>query len=263
MQAESGVMPPVPKPPTAKSNRNRNIVIIVVIAAVIGAALIGGSLLFTSGGDDNATATTSTTTTGGTSTPAAVSLVAGIPQHGTLLGNPVAKVRMAQYEDLQCPVCKRYTDDALPAIIAEYVEPGNVQLDFRGLAFLGQGYDPNDSEKALRIALAAGKQNKLWEVVGLFYANQGSENSGWVTDELVDSILAQVPGLDAAKVKVDAQSAEVTKQIAAVQAEATARAVPGTPTFFITAGGGKPYRVEVQSLTPESFRPILDDALNG
>ena len=63
--------------------------------------------------------------------------------------------------------------------------------------------------------MAAGLQNKLWQVVGLFYENQGAENSGWVTDALIDQILAEVPGLDAAKVKVDAESTKVANQIAA------------------------------------------------
>ena len=131
---------------------------------------------------------------------------------------------MLQYEDLQCPICKRYTDDAFPAVVNEYVKPGRLQLDFRGLAFLGP-----DSEKALRIALAAGKQNKLWDVVGLFYANQGEENSGWVTDAKIDEILAQVPGLDVAKVKKDAESAAITKEMQDMAAEATQNAVQGTP----------------------------------
>jgi hypothetical protein len=85
--------------------------------------------------------------------------------------------------------------------------------------------------KALRIALAAGKQNKLWDVVGLLYADQGEENSGWVTDAKIDEILAQVPGLDAAKVKKDAQSAAITKQMQDLSAEATQNGVQGTPSF--------------------------------
>ena len=190
-------------------------------------------------------------------TPAALALIKGIPQHGSILGKPAAQTRMLQYEDLQCPICKEYTDDALPTVIDEYVRTGRLKLDFRGLAFLG-----DDSQKALRIALAAGKQNKLWDVVGLFYANQGEENSGWVTDELVDEILAQVPGLDAAKVKADAKSEEITKELATIQAEATANGVQGTPAFFIATGVNQPRPIQV-ALTPESFRSVLDQALQG
>jgi protein-disulfide isomerase len=249
-------MPPVPKPPTAKTGRNRNLVIAIAAACLVAAALIAGSLLFSRDSGNDAVATTSATPAD--TTDAAVSVIAGIPQNGTVLGNPKATVRLLQFEDLQCPICKRYTDDAFPAIVEEYVKPGRVKIDFRGLAFLGP-----DSDKALRIAIAAGLQHKLWDVVELFYEQQGEENSGWVTDAKIDEILAEVPGLDVAKVKLDAQSAAVTKKIAAVGAEATALNVQGTPWFYIGVGFNQPYEIRPPSLTPSAFRPALDDALNG
>lgn len=256
-------MPPVPKPPET-SKRNRTLVIAIAVAVAIAAALVAASLLI-GGGDDAATppettsaeTTTSTTSTTDTANPT-LALVAGIPQNGTVLGNPEATVRMLQFEDIQCPICKKYTDDAFPAIVEEYVRPGLVKIDFRGLAFLGP-----DSEKALRIAVAAGYQNKLWEVVELFYENQGEENAGWVTDALIDEILAEVPGLDAAKVKSDANGAAVTKDIADVQAQATALKVPGTPWFYIGIGLNPLYEIRPTSLEPSAFRPALDDALKG
>lgn len=244
-------MPPVPKPKAANTGRNRNLVIAIAIAGVVAVALIVGSIVLS--GDDGGDAA-ATTTTGSTAAP--VALVAGIPQNGTVLGNPDAKVRMLQFEDIQCPVCKEYTDEGLTAIIDEYVRPGQVKLDFRGLAFLGR-----DSLTALQISVAAGLQNKLWEVVGLFYENQGEENSGWVTDELIDEILAQVPGLDAVKVKADAVDATVTKQIAATNAEAEKLEVPGTPSFYLGIGTSPLYRIEPRSFDPSEFRPALDDAL--
>jgi protein-disulfide isomerase len=243
-------MPPVPKPPTPRWGRNRSLVIAIAAAGLVAAVLIAASILFTRNGGEDAVATTGTAPTD--------SLIAGIPQKGTVLGNPKATVRMLQYEDLQCPICKQYTDDAFPAIVAEYVRPGRVRIDFRGLTFLGP-----DSDKALRIALAAGIQNKLWNVVELFYLEQGEENSGWVTDAKIDEILAQVPGLDAAKVKADAKSQAITKEIAAVQAEATALEVQGTPWFYLGIGLNKPYEIRLSSLTPSAFRPALDDALKG
>ena len=249
-------MPPVPKPPT-ESKRNRTLVIAIAVAIAIAAALVAASFLTRDKSNDAApTETTSTGTTD--STNPALAVVAGIPQNGTVLGNPKATVRLLQFEDIQCPICKKYTDNAFPAIVDEYVRPGLVKIDFRGLAFLGP-----DSEKALRIVIASGYQNKLWEVVELFYANQGEENSGWVTDSLIDEILAEVPGLDAAKVKADAKSAAVTKEIATVQAEATALKVPGTPWFFIGIGLNPPYEIRPTTLEPSEFRPALDDALKG
>ncbi len=239
-------MPPVPKPKSSAGNGNRNLVLAIVAAAVVAAGLIGGSLL-TRGSSKPSSSSTD-----------ALALVKGIPQHGSVLGNPKAKVRMLQFEDIQCPICKQYTDAALPAIVSEYVRTGKVQLDFRGLAFLGP-----DSDTALRTIIAAGFQNKLWEVAGLFYAAQGKENSGWVTDAKVDEILAQVPGLDAAKVKSQANSDAVNQEAAAVKGEATVLKLQGTPTFAISIAGAKPYAIQVQTLTPDAFRPALDDALKG
>lgn len=250
-------MPPVPDPP-GKTNRNRTLVIAIAVAVAIAAALVVGSYLTGDDGDDAAPAETTSIETSAPTVDPAITLVAGVPQKGTVLGNPEATVRLLQFEDLQCPFCKDYTLNTLPAIIDEYVRPGLVKIDFRGIAFLGA-----DSEKALRIAVAAGFQDKLWEVTGLFYENQGDENTGWVTDSLIDEILAEVPGLDAAKVKVDAKGAAVTKEIEAVQAEATTLQVGGTPWFYIGIGVSAPYEIRPTALEPSAFRPALDDAIKG
>jgi protein-disulfide isomerase len=242
-------VPPVPKPSTKGPRAHRNLLIALVAGAVVAVALIAASIAFRAGGDSEATPTTTTGAPGS---------LDGIPQSGTVLGDPEAAVTLIQYEDLQCPICKQYTDDAFPTIVDEYVRTGKIRVDFRGLAFIGE-----DSLKALRIALAAGKQDRLWEVVEAFYAAQGEENSGWVTDELVDSILASVPGLDAAQVLTDAGSAEVEQEIIDVQNEAEKRAVQGTPWFFVQIGDGEPYEVRPRELTPFAFYPILDDALDG
>jgi protein-disulfide isomerase len=248
-------MPPKPRKstpdkrkPTTGSGPSRNLLIVLGLAAVVVAALVVGTIVLTGGNDGN----------GATSTGTNASLIAGIPQSGTVLGSPDAKVTFLQYEDLQCPVCKDYTDHAFPTIVEEYVKPGKVKIDFRGLSFIG-----DDSVKALRVALAAAKQDKLWDVVEAFYANQGRENSGWVTDEKVNGILAQVPGLDAAKVLADAKSAAITAEIGKLNKEGSDRQVQGTPSFFIGIGVDKPYAIQPTSLTPDAFRPALDDALQG
>jgi len=233
--------------PTTGHGPSRNLLIGLVAAAVVVAALVVGTIVLT-GGDSNESTTTGTGS----------AMLEGIQQNGTVLGNPAANVTLLQYEDLQCPVCKQYTDDALPTIVEEYVKPGKVKIDFRGLSFLGE-----DSVKALRIALAAGNQNKMWDVVDGFYANQGVENSGWVTDDMVDEILAGVPGLDADKVLADADSAAITTEIDKLTQEGQDREVQGTPWFFIGIGDQEPYEIQPTALTPDAFRPALDDALNG
>lgn len=247
-------MPPKPRKSTPEKRRpttgggpSRNLVIALAGAAVVVAALVVGTILLTGGNDSSKTATTG-----------AADLIAGIPQTGTVLGSPDATVTLLQYEDLQCPVCRQYTEDVFPTIIDEYVKPGKVKIDFRGLAFLGE-----DSVKALRVALAAANQNKLWDVVEAFYRNQGQENTGWVTDKKIDEVLAEVPGLDAAKVLADAKASKITDEISKLSTEASGRKVQGTPWFFIGIGKKEPYEIQPTELTPEAFRPALDSALQG
>ena len=267
LQADFTAMPPVPKPPTAKSGRNRTLLIALAVAAVVVAALIAASVLRSGGDDGDSAATTAATETTGDRDdpeqhhrPGARARGRDPAERNACSGKPGTTVRMLQFEDLQCPICKRYTDDAFPAIVNEYVRTGRIKIDFRGLAFLGP-----DSLKALKIAMAAGLQNKLWQVVGLFYANQGAENSGWVTDSLIDQILAEVPGLDAAKVKVDAKSAKVANQIAAVQAEATKLEGPGNAVVLsrrrLQPAGQLPAEVVDPERVPHPHRPGAEGRL--
>jgi protein-disulfide isomerase len=181
----------------------------------------------------------------------------GIPQDHAILGSPTARVTLIQFEDLQCPICRRYQSDGFPGIVDEYVRPGKVKLRFAGISFIG-----SDSERALHYVLAAGSQGMLWQFADLLYANQGAENSGWVTDELLRRISDDL-GLDFAKLQTDADGPAVAQQVSSMAAEAGQRKVPGTPWFYVQVGNGEPREVRPTSLGTDAFRPILDDALNG
>jgi protein-disulfide isomerase len=238
---------PKKTPPRAKSGPSRNLVIALGAGVAIVAAIVIGVLVL--GGDD-ATAVDASS----------AAYIDGIPQTRSELGSPDAPVTMIQFEDLQCPVCKAYTDDAQQDVVEQYVKPGKVKLRFVGLSFLGP-----DSEKALRYTLAAGKQNKLWQYAELLYANQGIENAGWVTDSLLESI-ATALGLDWKTLQTEAASASVTQQMNAMATEGQVRQVQGTPSFFIQVGDEKPYQVRPQTsegFSIEQFAPIFEDGLDS
>lgn len=233
--------------PTGATSR-RSLVVPAVAAAVVVALLVAASLR--RGGDSGSN--------GSSSTPAQTeALLAGIPQDRTVLGSPGAGVTLIQFEDLQCPVCKRYQQSAFPGIVREYVRSGKVKLRFVGMTFIG-----DDSAKALRYVLAAGAQGKLWQLADAFYADQGGENDGWVTDELLETLAGQL-GLDYAKLRADASGAAVEQQADSMAAEASQRKIPGTPWFYVQVGDAEPYEIRWSSLELDEFRTILDDALAG
>jgi len=84
-----------------------------------------------------------------------------------------------------------------------------------------------DSEGAARVAIAAAKQGKYWELHKelLLHKGNNSEEAAYA--------LAGKLGLDVAKLKVDANSPETVKQLQGNQALAAKLGIQGTPHFII------------------------------
>ncbi len=110
--------------------------------------------------------------------------LAGIPQSGTALGQPSAPVTITEYADLQCPVCRDFALDTLPQVTANDVRAGRAKLVFRNLETATPDTQTFKTEAVA--ALAAGRQNKLWNYVEVFYRNQGAEGSGYVNDQFLE-----------------------------------------------------------------------------
>ena len=214
-------------------------------AIAVAVALVLVAVVFRGGSDNAETAPVETPTVDFT----------GIPQDGAVLGNAKAKVTLIEYADLQCPACRQYALSIFPSVVESHIRPGEVKTEFRGFPFLG-----DDSLKAQRFVTAAGLQDRLWSLQEALYRNQGAENSGWVTDELIRELAGEIPGLDVDKLFVDADSDEVAATVQKGIDQAQAADVPGTPTFFIAIEGEEPYVLQ-SGLTAEQMGAALDDAL--
>ena len=233
-----------------------------IAALVIAVALILVSVLGSSSAETTPPPPTKTAASGSTA-PAAptkapgaaatATLFRGIPQRLNQLGNPNAKVTMVEFADPQCPYCRDFALDALPAIVREYVRTGKVKLVYFGIEIIG----PN-SEQGLRATYAAGLQNKLWNFSDLLYKSQGAENSGWITDALLRQIGNSIPGFDTARMLADMSSPKVESALAASAQQASSARVSQTPTFFAGPTGGRLQQIPVTSLTPDGFRSTLD-----
>jgi protein-disulfide isomerase len=232
----------------ARSASRRLLATSVAVAALVAAALIAASLL--GARSEGEAATTAGTLAG------EPSLLRGIPQRGTTLGSPKAPVTLVEYADLQCPFCAQWARSAFPELVRDYVRTGRVRMVFRGLAFVGP-----DSETALRAALAAGEQGRLWDTVHLLFANQGPENGGWVTEDLLTRIGAAVPGLDGARMLDGRWSPGVDSGLGAAAAAAERDGITGTPSFLAGPTGGELHPVVLTSLDAAPFRAHLDALL--
>ncbi|MEZ5100604.1 MAG: thioredoxin domain-containing protein [Thermoleophilia bacterium] len=182
----------------------------------------------------------------------------GIPQDGAILGDPNAPVTLVEYGDMQCPFCAEWAEKALPSVIDEYVATGKVQLRFNGMAFIGP-----DSVTALQAINAAGLQDRMWQMVELLYLNQGGENAGWVTEELLRRLGQLVPGLDVDRMIADMGSDEVKQLVDASIADAAQNGIESTPSFRAGKTDGTLEVVEIDSLEADGITPTLDELLAG
>ena len=171
-------------------------------------------------------------------------MLKGIPQSGGTLGRADAPVTLVEYADLQCPFCAEWARNALPTLAWDYVRAGKLKIEFRGLAFVGE-----DSDKALRFALAAGDENKLWHAVELLYWNQGTENTGWVTDAKLDAVATAI-GLDGAALRERGDKTPVVHAIAESTTAARDDGVSATPTILVGPSGGTLERIQLRGLGP-------------
>jgi len=159
-------------------------------------------------------------------------LLKGIPQgmalgdQGLVLGDLKAPVELVEYGDLQCPVCKGYSEDVLPPIIENEVRKGQARIVFLNFTIIGE-----QSVAAGAAALAAGKQGRGWNYVELFYRNQGEENSGYVTDEFLKAIAEGAGVKNIAE--WERERKQLTSEVGSSTADAQSLGFEGTPSFVV------------------------------
>ena len=163
-------------------------------------------------------------------------LLAGIHQSGNALGSPTAPVTLQYFGDLECSVCQKFTLGALPSLIRHQVREGKLRIEYHNLETAT--HEPETFKTQQVAALSAGQQAKLWNFIETFYHEQGPEGSGYVTEQYLHTIAAQVPGLNLATWTSERTKPEFARDVEADAQAANAAGFTGTPSFLIGHTGG-------------------------
>lgn len=186
------------------------------------------------------------------------SLLSGIRESGNTLGRANARVTVTEYGDLECSVCGIFATPSTffnpegeqgtgweDDLIQQFVRSGKVKLVFRALETASLG-NPNPSAFQLQqvAANAAGAQAKEWYYIELFYNEQGQEGTGYVTENYLDGLAKQVPGLNLAEWMRDRGLASAEAEVRTDNASGLAAAHalnnrPGTPMITIEGRHGR------------------------
>jgi protein-disulfide isomerase len=212
--------------------RKRRLQYLIIAGFAAVAVIVALIVISQSGGDDDG---------GGGGSPSNVrgaaqvdAELSGIPQQGQVLGDANAPVTVVEFGDPQCPVCAAFAEQIAPELISSEVKGGSVKYEFQPYLIIGP-----ESEPAMTAALAAGEQGRFWNYLQLFYRNQGTENSGYVTDAFLTSIAeaAGVPDIDAWEQSRNSSRWDSVLSNGTNQAESNG--FQGTPSILVQGPNGQ------------------------
>ena len=175
-----------------------------------------------------------------------------------MLGSPDAPVTLVEYADPQCPYCAQFDTTVMPSLIDQYVKSGKLRVEYRGFPIIGP-----DSTTGLEAIYSAANQGKAWNVTNLLYLNQGSENDGWLNEQLIRNIGAAIPGVDVDALVADMKSQKVSDAIKKAAVDGQAAGANGTPFFQIGKTGGELQTLGLQKLDVETFTTAIDKQLES
>jgi protein-disulfide isomerase len=243
----------------ADASRKRRITQLAGVGAVVVVAIV--VILIATGGGGSSTPKVPTAKEQPKIAQEVSAELAGIPQSGRTIGNPNAPVTIQYFGDLECPICKQFSDKsgALPALIKGPVKDGKVKIEYMSMQTATR--EPEVFTTQQKAAYAAGAQKKAWHYIELFYNEQGGEDTGYVNEKYLQNLASQVPGLDLSKWQSERSNPKYEAEIAADQQSANNNSLTGTPAFLIGKSGGALKKYEYSSLEdPKGFEEAVEQA---
>jgi len=136
----------------------------------------------------------------------------------SVAGNPAGDITVVEFFDYNCGYCKRGLHDVIKLVESD----PKVRVVFKELPILSKG-----SEEASRVALAARKQGKYWEIHRAMLEAKGQMNEASALH------IAEKLGLNMEKLKQDMASPEVEAEVKKSEDLAKKMGVNGTPHFLV------------------------------
>lgn len=163
-------------------------------------------------------------------------------------GRADAPITIYEMSDFQCPYCRQFALETMPALGREYIQSGKVRLIYINLPMT---HIHPHAAAAAEVALCAARQGKFWVVHDLLFLRQPQ----WAAQREASRYLvalADSAGVDHLKLVRCLESKTIGPAVDADIAAAGRAGASSTPTFYIEGGlieGAAPVAV---------FREVLD-----
>ena len=148
-------------------------------------------------------------------------------QGSTMLGNPNAEITIVEFGDYQCTFCYKFHDETMKKINQEYIKTANVNFIYKDFPLNGE-----QSILASEASYCAQKQNKFWEYHDTLYNNWGGENTGWITENILQEFARDV-GLNLDEFSQCLENSEFRQKVLDNERFAREIGINATPSFLI------------------------------
>jgi len=225
----------------AKAEARRRNLIVTSIVIVIVAAIVVGFVIVQQARRDSATAESAT--------PANIGA-----DNSIVIGQDSAPVTVVVYEDFQCPYCAQF-EAANREQLADWTDSGDVQVQYRPIAFLDSASTDDYSTRSLNAvgAVMDVSPDSFLEFHNLLFENQPEEGGAGLTDQQLIDYAVQA-GAPEEEITAPIEDLSFEGWTARVTEDSSQAGVSGTPT--ITVNG-----TSVQQLDAATLKSAVDDAL--
>lgn len=172
-----------------------------------------------------------------------------------VMGN--ADVTATVYGNWKCPHTENFVSQQLPDIVTEYVEPGDLQVEFRALAYRdGEPFLGSDAPRAARAGLAVWNADPkaYWQYFATMFANQPNEDRTWATTDQLVRFAASADVKNQATVEEQISGDAYADAVDTTTTAAAAKDVYSIPRVVVDG------TVTAPTVDPEKTQKQLDEA---
>lgn len=160
----------------------------------------------------------------------------------------------------KCPYCAEFSTGFLGDIITDYVEPGDIDLRFRALAYIdGNPFLGPDAPRAARAGLAVWNVDPVtcWKYHEYVFANQPPERDTWAKPDKLVSFMQQTGVTGVEKIRTKLQSQAYESALQATSRAAADAGISGTPALLIDGKTVNPLG------DPDRTRTLIEQLIDG
>jgi protein-disulfide isomerase len=169
------------------------------------------------------------------------------------LGSSQAPVTIVEFSDFQCPYCKRFHDQVLPSLKADYIDKGLVRFVHKDLPLPFHEF----ARDAAETARCSADQRQYWSTYrALFQGQECFACKGIKT-------LSENAGIPPNKLEICKKAGASRKAVNSNLSEAELQGIRATPSFVIgPSQGDKHTGLLVEGAMPwPQFKALVEEAL--